>query len=67
MYTRQQYAKEIWALYEDGELYPETILTGLFEDDAGAADVDSVLEDIKAVLAEEEARLERLRDNESLE
>jgi RIO kinase 1 len=64
---KTQYAKEIWALYEDGELYPETILTGLFEDDADAADVDSVLEDIKAVLAEEEARLERLRDNESLE
>jgi RIO kinase 1 len=57
----------MWALYEDGTLYPETILTGLFEDDAAAADVDSVLEDIKAVLAEEEARLERLRDNESLE
>jgi RIO kinase 1 len=64
---KTQYAKEIWALYEDGELYPETILTGLFEDDADVADVDSVLEDIKAVLAEEEARLERLRDNESLE
>jgi RIO kinase 1 len=64
---KTQYAKEIWALYEDGELYPETILTGLFEDDADDADVDSVLEDIKAVLAEEEARLERLRDNESLE
>ncbi|MFT6969139.1 MAG: RIO kinase 1 [Cellvibrionaceae bacterium] len=64
---KTQYAKEIWALYEDGELYPETILTGLFEDDADAADVDSVLEDIKAVLAEEEARLERLRDNESSE
>ncbi|MFT7490420.1 MAG: RIO kinase 1 [Pseudohongiellaceae bacterium] len=64
---KTQYAKEMWALYEDGTLYPETILTGLFEDDAAAADVDSVLEDIKAVLAEEEARLERLRDNESLE
>ena len=64
---KTQYAKEIWALYEDGELYPETILTGFFEDDADDADVDSVLEDIKAVLAEEEARLERLRDNESLE
>ena len=64
---KTQYAKEIWALYEDGELYPDTTLTGLFEDDADAADVDSVLEDIKAVLAEEEARQERLRDNESLE
>ena len=64
---KTQYAKEIWALYEDGELHPGTILTGLFVDDTDAADVDSVLEDIKAVLAEEEARLERLRDNESSE
>ncbi len=59
-----QYAKEIWALYEDGELEPDTKLTGLFEDDGEAADVDSILEDIKAVLAEEAARQERLRDNQ---
>jgi RIO kinase 1 len=62
---KTQYAKEIWTLYEDGDLYSDTILTGLFDEDEDAADVDSVLQDIKAVLAEEEARLERLRDNES--
>jgi len=59
-----QYAKEIWSLYEDGELEPDTELTGLFEDDGEAADVDSVLENIKAVLAEEAARQERLREDQ---
>jgi RIO kinase 1 len=56
---QSQYAKEMWALYEDGELKPETTLTGLFEDSGIAADVDSVLEEIKAVYAEEQERLER--------
>jgi RIO kinase 1 len=59
-----EYAKEIWALYEEGELEPDSLLSGQFEDDGESADVDSVLEDIKAVLAEEEARLERLREND---
>ena len=61
---KTEYAKEMWALYEEGELDSDTVLSGEFEDDSDAADVDSVLEDIKAVLAEEEARLERLREND---
>ena len=59
-----RYAKEMWALYEDGELTPETELTGYFEERAVAADVDSVVEEIKAVMAEERARQERLREAE---
>lgn len=59
-----QYAKEIWGLYEEGELQPETVLTGLFEEDLQSADVDAVLLEIKAALAEETARQERLRDAE---
>ncbi len=59
-----QYAKEIWELYENGELQPDTALTGLFEDDDEAADVDSVLEEIKAAFEEEQERLERIRDAE---
>jgi RIO kinase 1 len=61
-----QYAKEIWALYEEGELHPDYPLTGEFPEDEESADVDSVLEEIKAVLAEEQARLERMQaeDNE---
>jgi RIO kinase 1 len=56
-----RYAKEMWALYQEGELQPETALTGLFEEDLAAADVDAVLQEIKAALAEEAARQERLR------
>ncbi len=56
------YAEEIWALYEDGELHPDHQLTGQFELDTHTADVDAVMLEIKAALAEEEARLERLRD-----
>lgn len=59
-----QYAKEIWALYEGGELHADVKLTGQFEDSAEAADVDGVLEEIKSVMAEEEGRLERLREAE---
>lgn len=59
-----QYAKEIWALYEAGELEPDTELTGLFEDTAEAADVDSVLLEIKEAFAEEQARLARISEAE---
>ena len=56
-----RYAREMWSLYEEGELHPETDLTGLFEEDLQSADVDAVLLEIKAAMAEEAARLERLR------
>ena len=62
-----RYASEIWGLYEDGELAPETALTGLFEEDLAAADVDSVLEEIKAALEEESARQDRMREAEDQE
>lgn len=59
-----RYDKEIWALYQAGELMPDTPLTGTFEETLAAADVDSVMLEIKAALAEEEARLERLKADE---
>lgn len=59
-----QYAEEMWALYEDGELKPGVELTGRFATDSTASDVDGVLEEIKAVLLEEEKRQERLASNE---
>ncbi len=62
-----RYAKEMWGLYEDGELQPETTLTGLYEEDLESANVDAVLEEIKAVMAEEAARLERVREAEEPE
>lgn len=62
--VNSRYAEEMWALFEEGQLHPDTQLTGDFTDDTEDANVDSVLEEIKAVLAEEEARLERLREAE---
>lgn len=59
-----RYAEEIWALYEEGVLTPETPLTGLFEDDGTSADVDAVLEEIKAVMQEEEERRQRIQEAE---
>jgi RIO kinase 1 len=57
-----RYAQEIWALYEDGELHPDLQLTGHAEIDDHAADLDSVMLEIKAALAAEEDRLRRLRE-----
>ena len=59
------YAEEIWALYEEGLLHPDVKLTGQFEVDTHAADVDSVMQEIKAALADEESRKQRLRDAET--
>jgi RIO kinase 1 len=57
-----QYAKEIWALFEAGELDPEKELTGEFDEIEQAADVDSVMLEIKAAFEEEQKRLERISD-----
>jgi len=57
-----RYAQEIWELYEEGELHPDTVLTGNAEEDTHTADVDSVMLEIKAALEEEQARQERIRD-----
>jgi RIO kinase 1 len=59
---RTNYAKEMWALYEDGDLTADTVLTGLFEEDTASADVDSVMDEIRSVLAEERKRQERLEN-----
>lgn len=58
------YAKEMWALFEAGDLTVETELTGFIEQTEDDADVDSVLEEIKAAFAEEQARLERIKEAE---
>jgi RIO kinase 1 len=59
-----KYAKEMWALFEAGDLEPETQLTGLFAESDEAADVDAVMAEIDAVRMEELERLERLREAE---
>jgi RIO kinase 1 len=56
------YAGEIWALYEAGELHPEVALSGHFEENMQAADVDAVLEEIKEVMLQEQLRQDRLRE-----
>ncbi len=53
------YAHEIWALHAAGELRPDSVLTGQFEFDESAADVDGVLAHIEE--AREEAIQRRLR------
>jgi RIO kinase 1 len=57
-----QYAKEIWAIYEEGELHPDTVLTGNFTESNESADVDTVLEEIRAVMEEQRAKEERMRE-----
>jgi RIO kinase 1 len=57
-----KYGEEMWALFEAGDLNPESELTGHFAESTEAADVDTVLEEIKAAFAEEQERLERIRD-----
>jgi RIO kinase 1 len=59
-----KYAEEMWALYEEGDLKPDTALTGEFDSDEEDPDVDAVLEEIKAVMQEEQARQERIRRND---
>jgi RIO kinase 1 len=47
-----RYAKEIWQLFEDGKLTPETVLTGLFVEEVHTVDMDSLLDEI--ISAEDE-------------
>jgi len=43
---KTRYAKEIWAIYEDGKLTPETPLTGLFVEEVHDVDMDSLMDEI---------------------
>jgi RIO kinase 1 len=51
------YGKEIWRLYQAGDLTPDVELTGRIEIDHRIADVDAVLEEVKLALQAEERRL----------
>ncbi|WP_029407437.1 PA4780 family RIO1-like protein kinase [Thiomicrorhabdus sp. Milos-T2] len=57
------YAKEMWALFEAAELNADTELTGQFSEVEKNADVDSVMEEIKAALEEEQKRQERIKES----
>ncbi len=60
-----EYAHEIWALYEEGVLQPESPLTGRFERDEHVADVAAVLEVIEDERLEAEERQRRREEAES--
>ncbi|MFZ6046248.1 PA4780 family RIO1-like protein kinase [Pseudomonas sp. CR3202] len=62
-YTR--YAKEMWALYEDGKLTPQTELSGQFAEPEDAADLDAVMREIKAALADEARRQTALAERDA--
>ena len=51
------YGKEIWRLYQAGDLTPDVELTGRIEIDHRITDVDAVLEEVKLALQAEERRL----------
>jgi RIO kinase 1 len=57
-----QYAKEIWALYERGDLTIESKLTGRFAETHKAVDMQSVMREIKNAEFQEAARLVRLAE-----
>ncbi|MDZ7851936.1 MAG: PA4780 family RIO1-like protein kinase [Halomonas sp.] len=56
------YGKEIWALYEAGDLRPDSQLTGCFEHDLSTVDVNelmTVIDDVREEEAERRASLSR--------
>lgn len=54
-----QYAKEIWALFEAGNLNPETVLTGTFLEEEHEVDLNAVLDEINAAFTEMQDRKAR--------
>ena len=54
-----QYGKEIWRLFEAGELTLETPLSGRIEVDTRVVDMDGLLGEIEDARLEEEARVRR--------
>jgi RIO kinase 1 len=60
---KTQYAKEIWALYERGDLTIDSPLTGQFAETNKAVDMQSVMREIKNAEFQENARLKRLAES----
>jgi len=52
-----QYGKEIWALYQRGELLPDTLLTGRFKQNEKRADVRAVMREIDSARDDHAAKL----------
>lgn len=58
------FGKEIWKIYEAGELTPEYVLTGHFEADTKPVDMDGLMHEIEETRREQEALLRRLQDRQ---
>ncbi len=57
-----RYAQEMWALYQAGDLLPESELTGQFALDEHSADIDGVMREIDAARFDE-ARRRAIRED----
>ncbi|MGA0805921.1 MAG: PA4780 family RIO1-like protein kinase [Pseudohongiellaceae bacterium] len=55
------YGSEIWALYESGNLQPDSALTGSFVQDSTVTDIRELMQVIENARAEEQARIERMQ------
>lgn len=56
---RTKYGKEIWKLYERGDLHPDVELTGHVDEPTALADVSGVLSDIQDAREDHERRVGR--------
>ncbi|UJF17037.1 serine protein kinase RIO [Vibrio sp. SS-MA-C1-2] len=59
---KTEYAKEIWSIYEKGDLTPETELTGTYTQSNIDADVDTIMQEIDAARDAERFKRERLQE-----
>lgn len=57
---KTDYGREMWVLYKNGTLRPDTLLTGHFTPSTNTPDVASIIREIDAARAEEELRQQRL-------
>ncbi|WP_205472891.1 PA4780 family RIO1-like protein kinase [Agarivorans sp. Alg241-V36] len=57
-----EYAKEMWSLFEKGELTSDTELSGEFVEQDTVADIAAIMQEIDAAREEELARKERLKE-----
>jgi RIO kinase 1 len=51
------YGREMWKLFQSGDLHPGTELSGVFEDKTGPADVRAIMREIETARLENEAKL----------
>lgn len=63
--AKMQYGKEIWALYEAGELTADSVLTGKFIEDESATDIGNIIEEIEAARTEYEENQQRIVEFEA--